>query len=83
MNAVEKAITKENLKTKYNPDECVIQNNGNLICSKNNNELNTLNISKELEIKIKGNNIDVSNPETNAVNLKTTYSDKYWNRLTN
>ena len=32
MDAVETAITKENLKRKFNPVECEVQNSGNLIC---------------------------------------------------
>ena len=32
IDAVEKAIIKENLKRKFNPLECIVRNDGNLIC---------------------------------------------------
>ena len=43
------------MKVKYNPDECVIQEDGNLICSENGNELTTSNGTNKLEITMKGN----------------------------
>ena len=54
LDIVVTSITKENLKIKYNPDECVIQENGNVICSENGNELNTSNGTKELNIEMNG-----------------------------
>ena len=39
LDTVTKTITKENMKHKYNPDECIIQDDGNLICSEKGNEL--------------------------------------------
>ena len=49
MDAVEKAIIKQNFKTKYDPDECIIQENSKLKCSKDFEEY-----PEELEIDIKG-----------------------------
>ena len=54
LDAVTNTITKENLKHKYNPDECVIQEDGNLICSEKGNDLITSDGTNELEIQIKG-----------------------------
>ena len=65
LDAATEAITKENLKTKYNPDECKIQDNGDLICSENGNELNTSNGTKELVIDIKG-----KKPGSGTIKLK-------------
>ena len=54
MDTVKKTIANENMKVKYNPDECEIQNNGNLICYKGKDTLKTSKGLDELEIKMKG-----------------------------
>ena len=51
LDTVEKTITQENLKTQYNPEECLVQEDGNLKCSANGQELN---ISDSLKIDMEG-----------------------------
>ena len=66
LDGVTSTITKENLKTKYNPDECIIQNNGDLICSENGNELTTSNGTNKLVIDIKG-----KKPSSGIIKMKS------------
>ena len=54
LDAVTNAITQENLKTKYDPDTCVINEKGNLVCSKDEENLITSNGTTTLEISISG-----------------------------
>jgi len=56
LNAVEQAIAKENLKGKFNPSTCIIQNTGNIKCDGETNEI---------EIKVAGNK-----PASGTINLK-------------
>ena len=65
LDAATNTITKENLKIKYNPDECKIQDNGDLICSENGNELTTSNGTNKLVIDIKG-----KKPSSGTIKLK-------------
>ena len=65
LDTITSTITKENLKVKYNPDECKIQDNGDLICSENGNELNTSNGTNKLVIDIKG-----KKPNSGTIKLK-------------
>ena len=73
LDAVTNTITKENLKVKYNSDECIIQEDGNLICSENGNELITSDGTS-------GTNMNVTNANTNVTNLKSRYPGYYWKR---
>ena len=54
MDMVKKVITKENIKVKYKPDECEIQNNGNVICYKGWEILKTSEGLDELKIEMNG-----------------------------
>ena len=65
LDSLEKTITQENLKAKYDPDKCIIQKNGNVICSKNSNKLDTSNGTTELDMEIKG-----TNPISGTIYLK-------------
>ena len=65
LDAASTTIAKENLKVKYNPDECIIQEDGNLICSENGNELTTSNGTNKLEISMKG-----KKPTSGTIKLK-------------
>ena len=65
LDSVETTITKENLKVKYNPDECKINEDGDLICSENGNELTTSNGTNKLVIDIKE-----TKPNSGTIKLK-------------
>ena len=55
MDHVQKTITQEQLKnSKYNPDTCKIQKDGDLICSKGEEELTTSNGTKILKVEMNG-----------------------------
>ena len=65
LDTVTNRIIQENLKVKYNPDECIIQEDGNLICSENSNELTTSDGTNILKIDIKG-----SKPSSGTIKLQ-------------
>ena len=55
MDHVQKTITKEQIKnSKYNPDTCKIQKDGDLKCSKGEEELTTSNGTKILKVEMNG-----------------------------
>ena len=54
IDTIQKRITQENLKIKYNPDSCEIQEDGNLICYEDGVELLTADGTSLLKIDIKG-----------------------------
>ena len=54
MDTVQKTITRESMKTSYNPDRCEIQSNGNLKCYKDNEIIKTSKGNDELEVEMKG-----------------------------
>ena len=63
--SVQNYLDKENLKVKYKPDTCNIQEDGNLICSENGNELTTSDGANILKIDIKS-----KKPEIGTIKLK-------------
>ena len=54
LDTVTKAIAKQNLKSKYEPEKCTIQDSGDLICEKNNEDLIVEGTNKILKIEMKG-----------------------------
>ena len=54
VDTVQKRITGENMKVKYNPDRCEIQTNGNVKCYKGEDALKTSKGNYELEIEMNG-----------------------------
>ena len=55
IDAVEKNISsRQIIDPDYEPDECIIQENGNVICSQNSEVLKISETSNELEIAMKG-----------------------------
>ena len=55
LDHVQKTLTQEQLKnSKYNPDTCKIQKDGDLICSKGEEELTTSNGTKILKVEMNG-----------------------------
>ena len=53
-DTVEKAIVKENMKVKYEPDVCTIMDTGNIMCKKGNEDIYVEGTDKTLKIEIKG-----------------------------
>ena len=54
IDTVQKRITGENMKVKYDPDKCVIQENGNVKCYKGETILKTSTKEDELKIEMNG-----------------------------
>ena len=65
MDHVQKTLTQEQIKnSKYNPDTCEIQKDGDLICSKGEEELTTSNGTKILKVEMNG-----KKPEKGTIKL--------------
>ena len=54
VDTVQKRVTQENMKVKYDPDRCEIQTNGNVKCYKGEDALKTSKGNYELEIEMNG-----------------------------
>ena len=55
IDAVDKNISSQQITdSDYEPDECIIQENGNLICTQNGEILKVTETSNELEISVEG-----------------------------
>ena len=54
LDTVQKAIARQNLKEKYEPEKCTIQSTGDLICQANDDDLIVEVTNKTLKIEMKG-----------------------------
>ena len=84
LDTVTKTIGRQNLKLKYEPDTCTIQDSGDLICEKNNEELyvDEEKINKILKIEMKGEKPTDGTIEFNngkiTVGLNILYNGLYY-----
>ena len=67
MDTVQKRITQENMKVKYDPDRCDIQDNGNVKCYSKEEIIKTSTGEEELKIEMNG-----KKPESGTITFKTT-----------
>ena len=86
MDTVHKRITQENMKIKYDPDRCDIQDNGNVKCYVGDKVIKTSTGEEELKIEMNGKkpeagtirfktkNTEVNNNNTDANSNKITYT---------
>ena len=70
MDTVQKRITQENMKVKYDPDRCDIQPNGNVICFIDGKTMKTSTGEDELTIEMNG-----KKPERGTIKFKQKYTD--------
>ena len=66
MDTVQKRITGENMKVKYDPEKCEIQENGNVKCYAGGEVIKTSTGEDELKIEMNG-----KKPEAGIITFKT------------
>ena len=66
MDTVQKRITQENMKVKYDPERCDIQENGNVKCYVGEEAIKTSTGEEELKIEMNG-----KKPEKGTITFKT------------
>ena len=64
MDTVQKRITQENMKVKYDPERCDIQDNGNVKCYVGEEAIKTSTGEEELKIEMKG-----QTPESGTITI--------------
>ena len=70
IDTVQKRITQENMKVKYDPEECDIQNNGNVKCYVGDEAIKTSTGEEELKIEMNG-----KKPESGTITFKTSNAE--------
>ena len=70
VDTVQKRITQENMKIKYDPDRCDIQENGNVKCYVGDEVIKTSTGEEELKIEING-----KKPESGTITFKTSNTE--------
>ena len=70
MDTVQKRITQENMKIKYDPDRCDILENGNVKCYSGEEAIKTSTGEEELKIEMNG-----KKPEKGTITFKTSNTE--------
>ena len=76
IDTVQKRITQENMKIKYDPEKCEIQENGNVKCYIGEEVLKTSTGEEELKIEMNG-----KKPESGTITFKTTSTEANNNNI--
>ena len=77
IDTVQKRIIQENMKTKYDPEKCEIQENGNVKCYVGEEVLKTSTGEEELKIEMNG-----KKPEAGTITFKTQSTNTNSNKIT-
>ena len=76
MDHVQKRITQENMKIKYDPERCDILENGNIKCYVGEEVIKTSTGEEELKIEMNG-----KKPESGTITFKTTSTEANNNNI--
>ena len=76
IDTVQKRITQENMKVKYDPEKCDILENGNIKCYVGEEVIKTSTKEEELKIEMNG-----KKPESGTITFKTTSTEANNNNI--